>query len=154
MSVNYIPAGYQPLTPYLQVKNAAAAIEFYKNAFGAKEIGRITMEGDSVGHAEIDLFGARVMLADANEKWGNKSPQDLGGSAVSLCLYVKDVDAVYARALKAGAIVTRGMEVKDQFYGDRSGSLTDPFGHEWMISTHKEDVSFDELQKRAAEICK
>ena len=154
MTVNYIPEGYQPLTPYLQVKNAVAAIEFYKNAFGAKEIGRITMGENIIGHAEIELFNARVLLAEVNEEWGNKSPQDLGGSPVSLCLYVKDVDAVYARALAAGATVSNGMEVKDQFYGDRSGCLTDPFGHEWTILTHKEDLSFDELQKRAEEICK
>lgn len=153
MTVNYIPEGYQPLTPYLQVKNASAAIEFYKKAFGAKEVGRITMGENIIGHAEIDLFGAKVLLAEVNEKWGNKSPQELGGSPVSLCLYVKDVDAVYAKAIAAGAKVANGMDVKDQFYGDRSGSLTDPFGHEWTILTHKEDVPFDELQKRAENIC-
>jgi PhnB protein len=154
MTINYIPEGYQPLTVYLSVKNAVAAIEFYKNAFSAKEIGRITMGDNIIGHAEIDIFGARVLLAETNEKWGNKNPQDLGGSPVNLCLYVKDVDAVYARALAAGATVTNGMEVKDQFYGDRSGCLTDPFGHEWTILTHKEDVSFEELQKRAESACK
>ena len=154
MAVNYIPEGYQPLTPYLQVKNAAAAIEFYKNAFGAKEIGRIMMGPDIIGHAEIELFKARILLADVNEEWGNKGPQELGGSPVSLCLYVEDVDAVYAKAIAAGATVTKGMDVKDQFYGDRSGCLTDPFGHEWTILTHKEDVSFEELQKRSDDICK
>lgn len=154
MTVNYIPDGYQPLLPYLQVKNAPDAIDFYKKAFNAKEIGRITMEGNIVGHAEIELFNARLLLAEVNEKWGNKSPQQLGGSPVCLCLYVKDVDAVFNQALAAGATITNGMKVEDQFYGDRAGSLTDPFGHQWTILTHKEDVPFDELQRRAENMCK
>lgn len=154
MAVNYIPAGYHSLTPYIQVKNAIAAIEFYKKAFGAVEIGRINMADGTIGHAEIEIGNSRLMLAEVNEKWGNKSPQDLGGSPVSLCLYVKDVDAVFAQALATGATVTGDMEVKDQFYGDRSGSLTDPFGHTWAVMTHKEDVSFDELQRRSDALCK
>lgn len=153
MAINYIPDGYHSLTPYIQVKDAVAAIAFYKKAFGAKEIGRINMSDDTVGHAEIEIGNSRLMLAEATEKWGNKSPQDLGGSPVCLCLYVKDVDAVFAQALAAGATVTDGMEVKDQFYGDRSGSLTDPFGHKWSIMTHKEDVSYEELQKRSDAMC-
>lgn len=154
MAVNYIPAGYHSLTPYIQVKNAIAAIEFYKKAFGAVEIGRINMADGTIGHAEIEIGNSRLMLAEVNEKWGNKSPQDLGGSPVCLCLYVKDVDAVFVQALAAGATITGGMEVKDQFYGDRSGSLTDPFGHTWAVMTHKEDVSFDELQRRSDALCK
>lgn len=154
MAVNYIPSGYHSLTPYIQVKDAVAAIAFYKKAFDAVEIGRINMEDGTIGHAEIEIGNSRLMLAEVNEKWGNKSPQDLGGSPVCLCLYVKDVDAVFAQALAAGATVTDGMEVKDQFYGDRSGSLTDPFGHQWSIMTHKEDISYEELQKRSDALCK
>ncbi len=95
------------------------------------------------------FFDSKIMLAEESEQWGNKSPQALGGSPVCLCLYVEDVDVVFAQALAAGATVTGETEVKDQFYGDRSGSLTDPFGHKWTIMTHKEDVSFEEMQERA-----
>ena len=149
MAIKPIPAGYHTLTPYINIKGAVEAIEFYKKAFGAKEIGRITMAGGTIAHAEIQIGDSKIMLADESEQWGNKSPQALGGSPVCLCLYVEDVDVVFAQALAAGATVTGEMEVKDQFYGDRSGSLTDPFGHKWTIMTHKEDVSFEEMQKRA-----
>jgi len=149
MAVKPIPAGYHTLTPYINIKGAVAAIEFYKKAFGAKEIGRITMPDKTIAHAEIQIGDSKIMLAETSEQWGNKNPQDLGGSPVCLCLYVEDVDAVFAQALAAGAEVTDDMGVKDQFYGDRTGSLTDPFGHKWTIMTHKEDVSFEELQKRA-----
>jgi PhnB protein len=147
--VQAIPKGYHSLTPYLNIKDAAKAIEFYKRAFGAKVVGKIYMpDGSTIAHAEIEIGDSKIMLAEENEQWGNLSPQTIGGSAVSLCLYVEDVDAVFARALKEGAKPTGEMEVKDQFYGDRAGSLTDPFGHKWSIMTHKEDVPFDELQKR------
>jgi PhnB protein len=147
--VQAIPKGYHSLTPYLNIKDAAKAIEFYKKAFGAKVVGKIYMpDGSTIAHAEIEIGDSKIMLAEENEQWGNLSPQTIGGSAVSLCLYVEDVDAVFARALKEGAKPTGEMEVKDQFYGDRAGSLTDPFGHKWSIMTHKEDVPFDELQKR------
>lgn len=149
MAIKPIPAGYHTLTPYINIKGAVEAIEFYKKAFGAKEIGRITMAGGTIAHAEIQIGDSKIMLAEESEQWGNKSPQALGGSPVCLCLYVEDVDAVFAQALAAGATVTGEMEVKDQFYGDRSGSLTDPFGHKWTIMTHKEDVSFEEMQERA-----
>ena len=149
MAIKPIPAGYHTLTPYINIKGAVEAIEFYKKAFGAKEIGRITMAGGTIAHAEIQIGDSKIMLADESEQWGNKSPQALGGSPVCLCLYVEDVDVVFAKALAAGATVTGEMEVKDQFYGDRSGSLTDPFGHKWTIMTHKEDVSFEEMQERA-----
>ena len=149
MAIKPIPAGYHTLTPYINIKGAVEAIEFYKEAFGAKEIGRITMAGGTIAHAEIQIGDSKIMLAEESEQWGNKSPQALGGSPVCLCLYVEDVDAVFAQALAAGATVTGEMEVKDQFYGDRSGSLTDPFGHKWTIMTHKEDVSFEEMQERA-----
>ena len=149
MAIKPIPAGYHTLTPYINIKGAVEAIEFYKKAYGAKEIGRITMAGGTIAHAEIQIGDSKIMLAEESEQWGNKSPQALGGSPVCLCLYVEDVDAVFAQALAAGATVTGEMEVKDQFYGDRSGSLTDPFGHKWTIMTHKEDVSFEEMQERA-----
>ncbi len=143
-----IPAGYHTQNPYINVKGAVEAIEFYKNAFGAKEIGRLTMPDGSIAHAEIEIGDSKIWLSEESEQWGNLSPKTLGGSPVCLCLYVDDVDAVFARAIKAGATVTGDMEVKDQFYGDRTGSLTDPFGHKWSIMTHIEDVSFEEMQKR------
>ena len=148
MVVKPIPVGYHTLTPYMNIKGAVDAIEFYKKAFGAKEIGRITMPGGAIGHAEIQIGNSKIMLAEESEQWGNKSPLMLEGSPVCLCLYVEDVDAVLANAIAAGAKVTGEMVVKDQFYGDRTGSLTDPFGHKWSIMTHKEDVSFDEMQTR------
>ena len=151
--VQAIPKGYHTLTPYINIKGAVEAIEFYKKAFGAKEIGRILMPDGSIAHAEIEIGDSKIMLAEENVQWGNLSPQTLGGSPVCLCLYVEDVDAVFARALQEGATVTGEMEVKDQFYGDRAGSLTDPFGHKWSIMTHKEDVAFDELQKRMDVMC-
>jgi len=148
-NVQAIPKGYHTLTPYLNIKGAAKAIEFYKKAFGAKVIGKIYMpDGSTIAHAEIEIGDSKIMLAEENEQWGNLSPQTIGGSAVSLCVYVEDVDAVFARAIQEGAKPTGEMEVKDQFYGDRAGSLTDPFGHKWSVMTHKEDVSFEELQKR------
>ena len=143
-----IPEGYSTLTPYLNIKGAVEAIEFYKKAFGAKEITRLTMPDGSIAHAEIEIGDSKIMLAEENPQWGNLSPLALGGSPVTLCLYVEDVDAVFAQALKEGATVIAGMEVKDQFYGDRAGSLTDPFGHKWSIMTHIEDVSTEEMQKR------
>lgn len=149
MSAKPIPDGYHSLTPYINVKGAAAALEFYKKAFGAREIGRITMAGETIGHAEIQIGDSRLMLAEEMADWGNKSPHALGDSPVCLCLYVEDVDAVFAQALAAGATVTGDMVVKDQFYGDRTGSVTDPFGHKWTIMTRKEDLSFEEMQKRA-----
>jgi len=146
--VKAIPEGWNSLTAYISVKGATDAIEFYKNAFGAKETGRLTMPDGSIGHAELEIGGSKIMLAEENEQWGNLSPQTIGGSALSLCLYVEDVDAIFAKALEAGATVTGEMVVKDQFYGDRTGGITDPFGHKWSIMTHIEDVSFEEMQKR------
>lgn len=147
-NVKPIPDGYTAITPYLTVINANGAIEFYRKAFGAKEIGRISMPDGSIAHAEIEIGGARLMLAEENKEWGNLSPQTIGGTATGICLYVENVDEVFARALKEGAKVDGGMEVKDQFYGDRSGSLLDPFGHKWMIMTHIEDLSFEDMQTR------
>jgi PhnB protein len=148
-TVQPIPEGYSAITPYLTIKDAGKAIEFYKNAFGAKELGRIMMPDGTVGHAELEFGNARIMLAEENEQWGNRSPLSVGGSPVSICLYVENVDAVFERALKEGAKVRGNMEVKDQFYGDRSGSLIDPFGHEWSVMTHIEDLTFEELQSRS-----
>ena len=144
-----IPEGYHSVTPYLAINNAAKAIEFYKKAFGAKEIGRISMPDGKIGHAEIEIGDSRIMLAEEFPEWGNKGPETLGGSPVGICLYVENVDEVFKRAIEAGAKVDKNMEVKDQFYGDRSGSLIDPFGHKWTISTHIEDLSFGEMQKRS-----
>lgn len=141
-----IPAGFHSITPYLSVADANAAIAFYKKVFGAEEVGRITMGGDTVGHAELQIGNSKLMLAQEMPDWGNQSPQTLGGSPVTIALYVADVDATYQRALDAGATVIEA--VKDQFYGDRAGSLTDPFGHKWHLLSHMEDVSFDEMQRR------
>lgn len=143
-----IPKGFHTFTPYLNIKGAADAIEFYKRAFGAKEVGRLSMPDGSVAHAEIEIGDSRIMLAEEMEQWGNASPQTLGGSPVTLCLYVEDVDAVFAKAISEGGKVIGDMEVKDQFYGDRSGSLTDPFGHKWTIMTHIKDISFEEMQQQ------
>jgi len=147
--VKPIPEGYHSITPYLVIRNATQAIEFYKRAFGAKELLRIPAPGNTIGHAEIKIGNSPLMLADPCSSMESKSPEDLGGSPVSILLYVEDVDSVYQRAISAGAEQVK--EVKDQFYGDRCGSLRDPFGHVWHIATHKEDVYAQEMQKRAKE---
>jgi len=146
--VKPIPDGYHTVTPYLVVSNAAAAIDFYKKAFNASETMRMNGPGGKVMHAEIKIGDSPVMLADEFPEMGARSPQSLGGAPVSLMIYVEDVDKVAAQASKAGATTTR--PVKDQFYGDRSGTFTDPFGHVWTISTHKENVSAEEMKKRMA----
>jgi len=146
--VQPIPKGFSAITPYISVKDAQKAIEFYKKAFGAKEVGRITMPDGTIGHAELEIGDSKILIANESPQWGNVSPESLGGSPVCLCLYVDDVDAVFANALKEGAKVQGEMEVTNQFYGDRAGSLIDPFGHIWTIMTHIEDVSFEEMQKR------
>jgi len=142
----FIPNGFHSITPYLAVKDSVDAIRFYQRAFGALEMGRISMPGGAVGHAELKIGDSRIMLAEEMPEWGNKSPAALGGSPVGIALYVADVDATFQRALDAGAQVLE--PVKDQFFGDRSGTLIDPFGHKWHILTHIEDVSFDEMQRR------
>jgi PhnB protein len=146
--VRPIPEGYHSITPYLIVKGAAKAIDFYKAAFGATELFRMAQPDGRVGHAEIRIGDSVVMLADEHPDMGARSPQTIGGTPLSLLLYVPDVDAVVARAVAAGAQLTR--PVADQFYGDRSGILTDPFGHSWFVSTHVEDVPPDELERRAS----
>lgn len=145
MPVNYLPKGYQHVVPYLTVKGAAEAIRFYQDAFGATEVMRFEHDG-IMGHAEIQIADCRIMLSDEMPEWGNKSPVTLGGSPGGIYLYVKDVDSTFARALKAGA--RQEQPVTDQFYGDRCGSLVDPFGHRWTLATHKQDFNPDQLQQR------
>lgn len=141
-----IPDGYHSVTPYLVVTNAAEAIEFYKKALGATEVLRMTMPGGSVAHAEIKIGDSHVMLGDECAQWGALSATTLGGSPVGLCVYVPDVDVSFAQAVAAGANVKQ--PVTDQFYGDRSGTIVDPYGHKWTLATHKEDLSPAELQQR------
>lgn len=147
MAVKPIPDGYSSVTPYLAVKQAADAIEFYRRAFGAKERMRMVAPDGKVGHAELMIGNSVIMLADEYPDMDFRSPESLGSASVTLHLYVKDVDASFRKAIEAGAKQLR--EVKDQFYGDRSGTLRDPFGHVWNISTHKEDLSPEEIERRA-----
>ena len=147
-----IPDGYHSVTPYLIIQGAARALEFYQKAFGATELMRIPGPGGKVMHAEIQIGDSRVMLADECPEMGCRGPQTLGGAAVSLMLYVADVDTFASRAVAAGAKVQR--PVMDQFYGDRSGTFEDPFGHVWTLATHKEDVAPAELEKRMAALFK
>jgi PhnB protein len=146
--VKPVPDGYHTVTPYLIVDQAARALDFYKEAFGAKELMRFPSPGGKIGHAEIQIGDSRIMLADEHPEMGARAPRSIGGSPVSIHLYVEDVDAVASRAKAAGAKEIR--PVADQFYGDRLGTFQDPFGHQWHISTHKEDLTLEELQKRAA----
>lgn len=145
---NYLPAGYHTATPYLIVEGAGRAIEFYKQAFGATEVMRIGPPGGKVGHAEIKIGDSHIMLADEFPEMDARGPQSIGGTPVGLALYVEDCDTVFNRAVSLGATVLR--PVQDQFYGDRSGTITDPFGHRWTIGTHQEDVPPEEIQRRAA----
>ncbi len=150
MSAKPIPDGYHTATPYLVVQNAASAIEFYKKAFGAEELMRLASPDGKIGHAEIKIGDSPIMLADEFPEMGYRGPQALGGSPVSIMLYVEDVDARFNQAIAAGAKVKR--PVKDEFYGDRAGNLEDPFGHVWTIATHKEDVSPEEIERRFAAV--
>lgn len=149
MKVKPVPEGYHSVTPYLSVDGAVEAIEFYKKAFGAKELFRMPMPGGKIGHAEIQIGDSRIMLADENPEMGGRSPKSLGGSPVGLMVYVEDVDRQFQQAIAAGARVTRPL--KDQFYGDRSGNIEDPFGHKWTVATHIEDVAPEEMEKRMKE---
>jgi PhnB protein len=146
--VKPIPDGYHVVTPYLIVKGAAGAIDFYKQIFGATERMRMAGPDGHVGHAELEIGDSCVMLADETPSMGALAPQTIGGSPVRLLIYVEDVDAVVAAATAAGAKLVR--PVADQFYGDRAGGFEDPFGHYWHVATHKEDVSPEEMQRRAA----
>ena len=147
MAVKPIPEGYHSVTPYLTVDDAAAAIEFYKKAFGATERGRMETPDGSIGHAELAIGDSILMLSDQFPQGSTRSPKDLGGTTGSIFMYVGDVDAVVARAIDAGATIA--MEVADQFWGDRFGTVRDPFGHLWSVATHIEDVPPDEMAERA-----
>jgi PhnB protein len=145
-SAKVIPEGYHSINPYLIVRNAAQAIEFYKKAFGAEERFRMQgPDGKSIMHAELKIGDSIFMLAEESAEMKCHSPESIGGSPVSMYIYVRDVDAIFNQAVSAGA--TELNPVKDQFYGDRSGYLRDPFGHLWSIATHKKDLSPDELRK-------
>ncbi len=146
MTVPYKPPGYHSVTPYLALRDARAAIDFYARAFGAELLLKLDLPHGSIAHAEIRIGDSILMLAEENAEWGNRSPQALGGSPVSLMVYVPDVDAAFERALAAGA--TRLRPVEDQFYGDRSGTLADPYGYQWTLATHIEDVPTEEAQRR------
>ena len=146
--VNPVPEGFHTATPYMIIKGAAEAIEFYKKAFGATELTRHADPGGKVRHAEIKIGDSHVMLADECPEMGYRSAQAVGDTPVSLMLYVQDADEVVKKAVAGDARVLQ--PVKDQFYGDRSGNIQDPFGHKWTIATHKEDVPPEELKKRAA----
>ena len=149
MAVKPIPDGYHTATPYLTLDDAAAAIAYYEKAFGAKERVRMDTPDGKVGHAELEIGDSLVMLSDEFPQGSTRSPKELGGTSAGVFMYVEDVDAVVKRAVDAGATVT--MEVADQFWGDRFGSIRDPFGHSWSIATHVEDVSPEEMEKRSAE---
>ena len=146
MAVRPIPKGYHTATPYLIVRGADRALEFYKKAFDASEKLRFADPKGKIAHAEIMIGDSHIMLGEEAPEMGHRAPPSLGGSPVGIMLYLKDVDASFRRAIEAGA--KQVLPVKDQFYGDRSGTLTDPFGHVWTLATHKEDVSPDEMRRR------
>jgi len=143
-----IPEGFRTITPHLIVRGGEKAIEFYKKAFGAELVANMPMPGGKLSHVEMRIGDSVVMLADEFPEMGARSPQSIGGSAVTIHVYVTDADAAYQRAVQAGAKAT--MPLMDMFWGDRYGKVTDPFGHEWSIATHKEDVTPEECVKRAA----
>jgi PhnB protein len=145
MSVSHVPAGYHAITPYIVVDRAEEAIDFYTRAFGAREVMRLPM-GDRIGHAEMKIGDSIFMLADEFPDMGILGPKSRGGPTSSLLIYTPDVDALFARALEEGGTTERAPE--DQFWGDRMGTLVDPFGHRWSLATHKEDVSEEEMQRR------
>jgi PhnB protein len=146
MATLHIYPGAHTLNAYINIKGCSEAIEFYKKAFGATERYRLLMPGGKIAHAEIEIEGSLLMMADENPDWGTKSPQTLGGNPMTFGLYVTDVDTSFKKAIAAGA--TTIMPVKDEFYGDRVGQVMDPFGYKWMITTHIEDVSKEEMQLR------
>jgi PhnB protein len=149
MAVKPIPEGYHSVTPYLAVSDGARAIEFYKRAFGAQEKSRMEGPQGKIAHAELKIGDSVIMLSDEMPGSGCRSPQSLGGTSVNMFLYVNDVDSVFNQAVRAGA--TSEMPVADQFWGDRYGKVTDPFGHSWSLATHKEDVAPADMQKRGQE---
>jgi PhnB protein len=150
MAVKPIPEGYPQVTPYLVVDGAGAAIEFYGTVLGARERMRLPGPDGTIGHAELQLGDSLIMVADEAPQFGLRGPRAIGGTPVTISVYVEDVDGVVERAVQAGATVLRPVE--DQFYGDRSGQFEDPFGHRWSIATHVADVSADEMSQRAADL--
>jgi len=148
--VSAIPEGYHSITPYLIIKHAVKAIEFYKKAFGAKEAMKMEHANGKIGHAELKIGDAKIMLADEWPEMDARSPEAYGGSPMSIHLYVKDADAVISKAVSLGAKITRPLE--NMFYGDRSGMIEDPYGYKWCVSTHIEDVTPAKMKKRAAEL--
>lgn len=152
MAVNYIPDGYHAVTPYLIVKDPAKALEFYQKAFGAKEVLRMSDPNGGIMHAEFQVGDSKIMMAGEYPDMGALSPRSIGGTPVSLCLYVENADKMFQSALDAGAAEKR--PVQDQFYGDRSGTLEDPFGHTWTIATHIEDLTQEQVKQRFDEMMK
>ena len=150
--VKPVPEGFHTVTPYLVVDDGARAIEFYQQAFGAKEIMRMPGPDGKISHAEVKIGDSIIMLGPANATTGVRSPQSLGSSTVSIFLYLEDVDSTFRKALSAGA--KEAQPLADQLWGDRYGRLTDPFGHSWSLATHKEDVSAEEMSKRMQEAAK
>jgi PhnB protein len=148
-NVKPIPDGYPQVIPYLAVDGASAAIDFYGKVFGATERMRMPSPGDRIGHAELEIGDSLIMLADEHPEMGIRGPKTIGGTPVTISVYVDDVDGVFERAVAEGANATR--QVENQFYGDRSGQFEDPFGHRWSVASHVEDVPPDEMEKRAAE---
>jgi len=148
MAVKPIPDGYHAVTPYLIVNGAARALEYYKEAFGATELMRMSEPSGRIGHAEIRIGDSVVMLADEHPEMGHRGPRSLGGTSISILLYVADVDQVFERAVRAGGKAQRALA--NQFYGDRMGAIEDPFGHVWNVATHIEDVSPEEMKRRMA----
>ena len=150
MSTSHIYPGANALNTYITLKGCSEAIDFYKKAFDAKEIGRLLMPDGLIAHAEIEIEGVLLMMADENIEWGNKSPITIGGNPMSFGLYVKDADKAFQKAIDAGAELV--MPVTDMFYGDRIGQVMDPFGFKWMIGTHVKDISYEEMQKISDEM--
>lgn len=146
MAVNPIPEGFHTTTPYLIIRDAVSALAFYDKAFGATEVGRLSMPDGTIMHGEFKVGDSHVMFAEENVEMGMLGPEALGGAAISICLYVEDADAVFAKAIAAGGKEIRAMQ--DQFWGDRAGTIVDPFGHSWTILSKIEDVSWDEVQQR------
>jgi PhnB protein len=149
MAVQPVPSGYHTVTPYLVQSDAAAAIEFYKKAFGATEVMRMQAPGGKIGHAELKIGDSMIMMADEFPGSASRSPKSMGGTCAGVFLYVTDVDAMFQKAVDAGAKVE--MPLANQFWGDRYGKLTDPFGHSWSMATHVEDVAPEEMKKRMKE---
>jgi PhnB protein len=149
MAVKPIPAGFHSVTPYLVVHDAASAIEFYKRAFGAKEVMRMEGPHGKIGHAELKIGDSIVMLADEMPTMSTRSPRSLGGTTAGVMLYLENVDATFKQAVAAGATIEAPLD--NMFWGDRYGKVTDPFGHSWSLATHKEDVAPEEMETRAKE---